>query len=173
MDGLKTEGMTGTEISNLGKLSFSFPLSVFGFIFFFPCQSQKGSESWSRTPKTRGSGKPTQAGSCDLITGPDPSFFLPGNLVQTQLPGLPVQWQRFCSLLFHMGIWTLGASFCCWFCLFACFFKETETWLVLTNPFLALGNHNWLTMMSLDKGQHAFPWSWTIFPVHHYFFFPP
>lgn len=61
VDGLKTEGIRGkNEISNLGKFSFSFSLSVFGFVLFFPCQGQKGSEFWSTTPKTRGSGKATQ-----------------------------------------------------------------------------------------------------------------
>lgn len=48
------------EISNLGKFSFSFSFSVLGFVLFFPCQSQKGSEFWSETPKIRGSGKATQ-----------------------------------------------------------------------------------------------------------------
>lgn len=88
---------------------------------FFPLsQNQKGFEFWSRTPKTRGSGKATESGSC----GP------------CCLPGAPSkgaarrpQWQRPRSC--PLGVGTLRDL---------SLFKEAETWsALLTDPFPGAG----------------------------------
>lgn len=139
MDGLKTEGMRGNRDQSLGKVFFSFPLSVFGFILFFPCQSQKGPEFWvqnSQDQRIRGNHSGWKLWSYhrsrSLLLPPwetcaNTTAWSSCSGAKVLLPSL------------SYGKMNFGGCFCCCFCFF---FKETETWLALTDPFPGHGNHN-------------------------------
>lgn len=119
-----------------GRFSFSFPLSVFGFLF--PLSQPDG--IWilvqnSQDQRVRESHSGWKLWSYHWSR----SLLLPPWEICANITA----WSscsvaKVCSLLFHMGIWTSGVSFGCCFFVFVFFLKKQEAWS--HKPLAAHGN---------------------------------
>lgn len=157
------------EISDLGKFSFSLPLSVFGFVLFSLVKARRDLNSAPNSQDQRVRVGHSAAGSCDLITSwtPPPSSL--GTLCKHNCLVFLFSGKGFAPFSFYLGMWTLGDMFCCLF-----FFLRNR--FAAINPFPGTGRPELIKEqdeMLRQVGPHAFPWGWTMFSVYRHLFSPP
>lgn len=130
IDRRKTE--EGKKITKLGAFFF-IPLLNFSFGVVLPCQSQKESEFWSKTPDSRRPGKASHStsGSSERISQLNTPFsVLPRSSVKTQQLSLPVLTKDFTPFSLLYGNMNLGDNLS---------FKIKSWFILLPSPLLGKG----------------------------------